>query len=138
MQPAVGAAAWAPGPWWPTHTGGALSSEKPPSTQVNLSVSLPVYLSFVSFFSFILQFIFQNFIILLLQPFLHHTFLFLFFSGVLPPLHFLHYVICLSGTCCSSLAHLSFAILSYSRSSLQQSNLALSIMASNYLEARSF
>ncbi|KAE8297696.1 C-myc promoter-binding protein DENN domain-containing protein 4A [Larimichthys crocea] len=34
-QPAVGAAAWAPGPWWPTPTGGALSSEKPPSTQAS-------------------------------------------------------------------------------------------------------
>lgn len=134
MQPAVGAAAWAPGPRWPTHTGGALSSEKPPSTQVNLSVSLPVCLSLVAFFCLILQY----FIIQLLQPFHHHTFLFLFVSVVLPPLHFLHYVICLSGTCCSSLAHLSFAILSYSRSSLQQRNLSLSIMASNYLEARSF
>lgn len=43
MQPAVAAAAWRPTP-----TGGALSSETPPSTQVNLSVRPPVCLSLVA------------------------------------------------------------------------------------------
>lgn len=50
VQPDVGAAAWVP-----THSGGPLSSEKPPSTQVNLSVSLPVCHSLVGFLCLLLQ-----------------------------------------------------------------------------------
>lgn len=44
MQPAVGVVTWVP-----AHTVGALSSEEPPSTQVNLrlSVSLLNFLTFI-------------------------------------------------------------------------------------------
>lgn len=126
MQSAARAAAWAPGPRWPTHTGGALSSEKPPSTQVILSVSLHVCLSVSSHLSC------SVFIFCLLQPIHRHSFLFCL-CGLSPPLSVLLCVISLSGT--SQSAALLFLI---SLFFLPTPRLSLSIMASNYPEAHSF
>lgn len=91
MQSAVGAAAWAPWPWWRTHTGGALSSEKPPSTQVN-PLSLSACLTLVAFLCVILAalqcFYFPHLFSPVIVSGMH-----MFLSFLLPPLLLLSFTV---------------------------------------------
>lgn len=139
MQSAVGAAAWAPGPRWRTHTVGALSSEKPPSTQVNpLSLSQPC-LILVAFVCVIYLSCSATFFILLIIVIVTVTCYCFLLSSLWLPLLFLSSTVSLLHPAHQS--PLLFPCSFFPRVLLSLSllsDLSLSIMASNYPEMHSF